>query len=78
MTPSQRIKKYLKERGVTQASVARRIGMSESKLSLSLSGKRGLTLNEFEKICRVLEVSPNTFVAAKEDLKEGHYYENVS
>lgn len=67
MTITEKIKTYLKENGISQSSIAKKIGLTPSKLSLSLSGRRALTLQEFEGICRVLRIPPNKFAGGEKE-----------
>ena len=62
MTAEERIRKYLDEQGITQTSVARKIGITKSQLCQSLNGKRKLTLDEVVRICEVLRKTPNDFL----------------
>ena len=50
------IREYLENYGITQAYVSRKTGIEPSKLSLSLNGRRKLTLDEYSLICGVLGV----------------------
>ena len=43
-----KIKKYLDEKGISQAHISREIEMDPVKLNLSLNGKRRFTFPEYE------------------------------
>lgn len=47
----------IKEKGLTQAALAKRIGLSESTFNLKLSNKRAFKQQEIVKICRVLDIA---------------------
>lgn len=61
----QAILKYLKEKGITQTSIAERTGMGISTLNAILHGNRRIEVEEYFKICKVLEVSFDTFYIDK-------------
>ena len=56
------IREYLENYGITQAYVSRKTGIEPSKLSLSLNGRRKLTLDEYSLICGVLGVNTDKFL----------------
>ena len=66
MMPSERIKNYIDEKGITQISLSRKTGISPSKLNSSLKQKRELNLSELELICRALDVDANKFIITKD------------
>lgn len=55
------IKKYLKERGITQSFIAKKVGISEEALSRILKGTRNIFAEEYFLICEVLDVPFDTF-----------------
>ena len=57
-----RIRAYLRETGRSQTWLSEQIGISTSKLSLALLGKRRMTFEEYELICGALGVDTNTFI----------------
>ena len=57
-----RIREYLHETGRTQSWLSKQIGISTSKLSLALLGKRRMTFDEYELICGALGVDTNKFI----------------
>lgn len=57
-----KIKKYLEEKGISQAHISRETRMDPIKLNLSLNGKRRFTFPEYELICGVLNVDTNFFL----------------
>ncbi len=60
--PNQDIRKYLKEKGITQAHVSRLTGIDKIKLSVALNGKRKITIDEYALICGALGVNMDFFV----------------
>ena len=56
------IKEYLREEGLTQVGVSRKTGIPADQLSLTLNGKRKLTVDEFVRICDAIKKTPNDFV----------------
>lgn len=62
-TLNVKIKNYINEKGITQSFVAKKSGISAPKLSATLNGKRNLYADEFEAICKALNVSPTTFIS---------------
>lgn len=58
-----RILTYLESKGITQAFVARSMGMPLTKLNMVLHGKRRLQLDEYNAICDALELPYGTFLA---------------
>ena len=65
MTVGERIKDFLEDGGRTQKWLSRNTGISTDKLSLSLSGKRKLSFEEYELICGALEVDTNKFIVPR-------------
>ena len=56
------IRSYMKDTGRTQTYLCRKTGLSTTAMSLSLSGKRRIRLDEYCKICKALEVEPGFFL----------------
>lgn len=56
-----RIKQYLKDHGIAQTFVARKIGMDITTFNLIMNGKRPLKADVLVKICDVLGVTMETF-----------------
>ena len=58
----KRIRRYVDEVAcLSRKQVAINAGMTESQLSLILSGKRGLRVDDYENLCRAIAVSPARF-----------------
>lgn len=47
---------------LSRKQVAINMGYTESKLSLLLSGKRRMSIEEYARLCRVLAVKPARFL----------------
>ena len=47
---------YIRDRGIKQAFLARKIGMPKNALSSALAGKRKLLAEEYIKLCDVLVI----------------------
>ena len=56
---NERIRAAVVDSGLKQKFIADAIGMSEPTLSAVLSGKRKIDVDEFFKLCRVLNKTPN-------------------
>jgi DNA-binding Xre family transcriptional regulator len=65
------IKKHLEENGIKHMYIAKLLGITESKLSLMLGGKRKISLEEYEFICYVLGVGVDKFMQPKKLEKWG-------
>ena len=55
------LKRILKEKGVSQAELARRIGVKPPYISSLMSGSQNIGGNTLIKICRALNVSEEEF-----------------
>ena len=63
----ERIRQYVDDIAqLSRKQVALNLGVSESKLSLMLAGKRKITVDEYENICAVLAVKPSRFLSAEQ------------
>lgn len=58
-----RIRRFIdNEARLSRKQVAINMGKSESYISLILSGKRRIDIDEYQKICEVLAVPPTRFL----------------
>jgi len=62
MAIHENIKRIIDERGLKQAYIARKVGLSANSMSLILAGKRHLQAEELVKIAAVLNVSIQSLV----------------
>jgi len=53
------LKDYFKKRKITQYEIERRTEISQSKVNLSLNGKRKFTAEELVKIAKVFDMDLN-------------------
>lgn len=53
---SNKVRAKMKEAGMTQADVAKSIGMSENSLSRKLNGKRDFSISEVLRLIEVLKL----------------------
>lgn len=56
-----KIKKYLNDNGIKQSYLAKKMGMPISTFSYMLNDKRKIEIDEYFKICSILNVSIETF-----------------
>lgn len=52
------LKETIRQKGITQAHIAKKIGLSDIDLSNRLLKKRKLEANEMLKICSAIDVNP--------------------
>ena len=57
-----KVKEYLDQRGVKYSYLSRLTGIPMNLLSLTLNGKRRMSVEEYFTICKALDVSVDTFV----------------
>ena len=57
----QKIRRYMNEQDISRKQVAISMKISESKLSLILSGQRRLTVDEYLDMCTAMAVPPQKF-----------------
>ena len=59
-----RVRRFIDDEAhLSRKQVAINMGKSESYVSLILSGKRHLDVDEYEQLCRAIAVSPMKFFA---------------
>lgn len=64
MVVQTRVAEYIKRMGITQAAICRKTGMKPKRVSVILTLKGKMTADEYEKICRAIEKTPNDFMEA--------------
>lgn len=62
MNVGAKVKEYLEAKELSQSWLSARSGIPVVKLSLSLNGKRKITLSEYESICWALGLGVDTFL----------------
>lgn len=55
----ENVRNTIKQKGLKQRYVAQRIGVSEKTFSAMLTGRQNILVDDVEKICDVLDVTPN-------------------
>lgn len=65
MSVGLQIKAYIENTGRTQSYVSKKTGISPSQLNHSLNGKRKITVEEYELICKALEIPSSTFLGGE-------------
>lgn len=63
MLNGNKIKGRMRELGVIQADVAKELNLAEASVSLKLSGKRPMDLDEAKKLADLLNISKEEFGA---------------
>lgn len=58
----RRVRRYVDEQGISRKQLAISMHISESKLSLLLSGQRRLTVDEYVQMCTALALPPGKFL----------------
>lgn len=61
MSTGQRLKLFLKEKGVSQSSVAQRLGLSVKGFNAVLNGHAHLKADTLEQVCKLIGTSPGDF-----------------
>lgn len=61
MNINEYINTYMEERGIKQSFLAQKTGISQDAISRILRGVRGISAEEFIKICIALDIDPNVF-----------------
>lgn len=56
---SNYLKEYFKKKNISQYEIERKTGISQSKVNLSLNGKRKLTAEELIKIAIAFDIDLN-------------------
>ena len=62
MDVGTKIRKYLKDNGISQIDLSAKTHISPAKLNLSLSNKRKMTFEEYQTICWALGVGVDKFM----------------
>lgn len=67
MIVQARLAKYIENQGIMRNFIAKKCGMTNSKISEILRGKRELKADDLEKICNVIKVDPSKFIIVQTD-----------
>jgi transcriptional regulator with XRE-family HTH domain len=57
------IRRYIKQMGMSQTCLAAATGISVAKMSLALSGRRRISLDDYRVICWALGVGVDRFIS---------------
>ena len=63
----EKIKEKIDEMGLKRKYVSEQVGVTESRFSLILSGKRKMEAGEYANICKALNVPMSEFLEAEAD-----------
>ena len=66
MNVQERITSYIRDFGIKQSVICEKTGIRSDTMSAMMTGKRKMSANEFELICRAIEKSPDDFMCLKE------------
>lgn len=66
MNVQARIAQYVSENGIKQTFIADKTGLSKNAISAILTLNRKMSADEYEKICRALNKTPNDFMLIEE------------
>lgn len=61
MSTGQRLKLYLKEKGISQSFVAKQLGMNIKGFNAVLNGHARLKADTLEKVCELIGSTPGDF-----------------
>lgn len=65
MAVQLKIAEYLKNNGIKKKFVAEKAGIKDYRFSNILHNQTEMRVDEFERICRVLKVTPEEFIDFK-------------
>lgn len=57
----ERVRAYVDANGLSRKLIAANMHISESRLSLILNGKRRMTVDDYENICKAIAIDPAKF-----------------
>lgn len=64
---ADKIRQYIERKGISQAAIARKAGMTKQAMSTSLRGMRKLSAEEYVAICDALGVGTDYFAEGGEE-----------
>lgn len=64
---ADKIRQHIEQKGISQAAIARKAGMTKQAMSTSLRGMRKLSAEEYVAICDALDVSTDYFAEEDEE-----------
>lgn len=63
----QRIREYIKNKGLTQTYVAKQMGYTLQTFNAMMNGKRKVYADDIIKLCKITGAEPNDFIKSGED-----------
>lgn len=63
----RKLRSYMRMHRIHQCDVAQSLGCAPSRISELLSGKRRLTVHDYERICLVLGIEPGVLYQNESD-----------
>ena len=65
MNVQSRISAYIRQMGIKQTVICEKTGIRVDAMNQIMNGKRKLSADEYELICRALEKTPNDFMTVE-------------
>lgn len=62
----QRLAEEIRQSGITQAEIAKRLGIKHQQISCYLKGQKMPALDTFANLCRILDVSSDEILGLKD------------
>lgn len=62
MEVQTRLFSYVRDMGIKQTAICEKTGITIDRMSALFRGKTPLTADEYEKICKAIQKSPNDFM----------------
>ena len=62
----QRLAEAIRQSGMTQAEIAKRLGIKHQQISCYLKGQKMPALDTFANLCRILDVSSDEILGLKD------------
>lgn len=62
MKVQENVAKYVHDNGIMQKHIVDKTGISKVKISQMFKGRRGMSADEFLKICKAINKEPNFFM----------------
>ena len=61
MSVQTRISAYMRQMGISQASISKKTGISADKMCAIVNNRLRMTADEYELICKAIDKTPNDF-----------------
>jgi len=66
MNVQERVSEYVLNNGIKQSFIVEKTGLNKDVISAILNKRRKMSADEFEKICKALNKTPNDFMLIEE------------